>query len=403
MTTAAVRRCDRVAPIPDDRPRRLPRVALFSGNFNYVRDGANRALNQLVGALQDRGATVRVYSPTSTTPAFAPAGPLVSIPSVRFPGRGEYRIGLGLPRAIRADVHRFAPDLIHVSAPDWTGVAAQRLAQSMHVPLVASLHTRFETYADFYGASLIRPAMERHLSRFYARADCILVPTLPIMEEFGRAGYAAPVRLWSRGVDRKQFDPARRDLWWRRTAGITDDTCAVLFFGRLVREKGLADYVQVIDRLTARGVAVRAVVVGDGPERGWLRRRLPSAVVLGHLDGAELGRAVASADVLLNPSTTEAFGNVTLEAMASGLPTVSVDVPSARALLVDDAGLFYDRGDLDGAAEAIARLAMFSERRRTIGHRARARSADYDWSRASDMVWNAYEELLGDTRGAGAW
>ena len=75
----------------------------------------------------------------------------------------------------------------------------------------------------------------------------------------------------------------------------------------------------------------------------------------------------------------------------------------ARALLADDAGLFYDHGDLDGAAEAVARLAMFPERRRTIGRRARARSEDYDWSRASGMVWRAYEELLGDTRGAGAW
>jgi glycosyltransferase involved in cell wall biosynthesis len=396
-TAAAARRDDHDAFSLDRRARAAPRIALFSGNFNYVRDGANRALNRLVDDLHDHGAVVRVYSPTSSTPAFAPAGPLVSVPSIRFPGRGEYRVGLGLPRAVRADVRRFAPDLIHVSAPDWTGVAAQKLAATLRLPIVASLHTRFETYAGFYGASLIRPAMERHLRRFYARADCVLVPTPPILEEFRNAGLAGDLRLWSRGVDRTQFDPALRDPAWRAAIGIAGDSCAVLFFGRLVREKGLADFVAVIDRLEARGVAICPVVVGDGPERDWLRRQLPSARMLGHLDGRDLGRAVASADILFNPSVTEAFGNVTLEAMASGLPTVSVDVSSARALLADDAGLFYRSGDLDAAAEAVARLAMFSERRRTIGRRARARSANYSWRQASDMVWDAYQAVLDRT------
>nr|WP_274602229.1 glycosyltransferase family 1 protein [Sphingomonas sp. CFBP 8760] len=367
---------------------------MFSGNYNYVRDGANRALNHLVGDLEQRGAEVRVYSPTTRTPAFAPTGTLVSVPSIRLPGRGEYRLGLGLPDGVRADIRRFAPDLIHVSAPDWTGVAAQKLARSLGVPLVASLHTRFETYADFYGAALVRPALERHLHRFYDRNDRILVPTRPILDEFAGHGHGAAVRLWSRGIDRVRFDPARRDMAWRRSIGIADDSCVVLFFGRLVREKGLAEYAEVIDRLTAAGLPVRPVVVGDGPERAWLRRRLPAALALGHLDGADLGRAIASADIFLNPSVTEAFGNVTLEAMASGLPTVSVDVASARALLSEAAGVYYDGGDPDGAAQAIARLIMFPERRHLIGRRARQASADYSWARASAMVWDTYRDVL---------
>ena len=118
-TRAAVSRV-RAGP---DQPRR---VALFSGNYNYLRDGANQALNRLVGYLERDGVDVRVYSPTSPRPAFAPKGTLVSVPSVRIPGRGEYRLGLGLPAAVRRDVERFRPDIVHLSAPDWTGVAAQR-------------------------------------------------------------------------------------------------------------------------------------------------------------------------------------------------------------------------------------------------------------------------------------
>src|SRR4029453_3460777 len=94
------------------------RVALFSGNYNYTRDGANQALNRLTGFLLERGASVRVYSPTPATPAFEPVGELVSVPSIAIPGRGEYRLGLGLPRRLREDVRAFAPTVVHLSAPD---------------------------------------------------------------------------------------------------------------------------------------------------------------------------------------------------------------------------------------------------------------------------------------------
>lgn len=371
------------------------RIALFSGNYNYVRDGANQALNRLVEYLERCGATVRVYSPVSGTPAFAPQGTLVPVRSLSLPGRGEYRLGLGLPRAVRRDIRAFRPHLFHVSAPDWTGTAAQRLADTLGVPTVASLHTRFEKYADFYGARFVRPAMERHLARFYARSDRVLVPTRAIAAEFEAAGLDGKVDLWGRGVDRALFDPARRSDAWRARHGISDESIALLFFGRLVREKGLADFADVCDRLHAAGVPIRPVVVGDGPERGWLTQRLPSARLTGHLQGESLGQAVASADIFFNPSITEAFGNVTLEAMAAGLPTVSADVPSASALLAGGAGLLYAPGDLDAAATNIARLASFYDMRVRMGQRARRASAAYDWDSASRQVWDSYLHLLG--------
>lgn len=386
-TRAAVSR-DRAAP---DQPRR---VALFSGNYNYLRDGANQALNRLVGYIERDGVDVRVYSPTSPRPAFDPKGTLVSVPSVRIPGRGEYRLGLGLPAAVRRDVECFRPDIVHLSAPDWTGVAAQRLARTMGVPVVASLHTRFETYAQFYGAGLIRPLMERHLDRFYRGSDAILVPTRPIAEEFAATALGDRTHLWGRGVDRALFSPARRDEDWRRSHGFAEDDVVLLFFGRLVREKGPALFADIVDRVRASGIAIRPLVVGDGPERAWLERRLPIARFTGSLTGEALARAVASADVFVNPSVTEAFGNVTLEAMASGLPSVCVDIPSGRNLLRGGTGLFYPAGDLDEAVAAVRRLAGFRDLRRTMARNARAASSDYDWDSASAMVVDAYRALL---------
>ena len=138
------------------------RIALFSGNYNYVRDGANQALNRLVGYLLRQGAAVRVYSPTTDTPAFPPAGDLVSLPSFSVPGRAEYHIPRGVPASVRADLDGFRPNLIHVSSPDFAGHAAVRFARRHALPAVASVHTRFETYPRYYGLAFLEPVIEAY-------------------------------------------------------------------------------------------------------------------------------------------------------------------------------------------------------------------------------------------------
>jgi glycosyltransferase involved in cell wall biosynthesis len=373
---------------------RKPRVALFSGNYNCIADGANQALNRLVGYLLRHGFDVRVYSPVVAKPAFEPAGELVGVRSVPFPGRGEYRVALGLPQATRADLDAFAPDIVHLSAPDVLGRAAQGYATRRGIPLVASLHTRFETYWDYYGLGFVRGIIERYLQRFYRRCDLVLAPNRPLARMLEDDGVdPARIAIWSRGVDRAKFDPARRNLQWRRDRGIGDDELAVLFFGRLVREKGIADFAAAVARADVPNV--RAVVVGDGPARGEFERLLPGAVFVGHLSGDALGEAVASADVLLNPSATEAFGNVNLEAMASGLAVVSADAPSSRELLADGVtGVLVPAGDLEGYAAALARLAHDRRLCARLGQAARAESARYDWDAALAKVADAYRGLL---------
>ncbi len=312
--------------------RRPLRVALFSGNYNCIADGANQALNRLVAHLQRCGFVVRVYSPVVSHPAFEPAGELVGVRSIPFPGRGEYRLALGLPAATRRDLDAFAPDIVHVSAPDILGRRAQAYAVRRGIPLVASLHTRFETYFAFYGLGFVRGMIERYLQRFYRRCDLVLAPNRPLAQVLEADGVdPARIAVWSRGVDRGKFNPARRSEAWRAAHGIGADELVVLFFGRLVREKGIADFAAAVRR--ANLPALRPVVVGDGPARGEFERLLPKAVFAGHLAGDALGEAVASADVLLNPSATEAFGNVNLEAMAAGLAVVSADAPSSRDLI----------------------------------------------------------------------
>ena len=367
------------------------RIALFSGNYNYIKEGANQALNHLVRYLEaERGASVRVYSPVTDTPAFDPAGTLVPVPSVALPMRGEFRFALGLPPRIRRDVEAFAPDLVHVSSPDLLGTRAQSLAKRLGVPVVASLHTRFETYLGHYGLGWARSALEAHLRRFYRRSDHVLAPTRAIADELRSLRGDDRVTLWSRGVDRALFDPARRDEAWRLQYGIAPDEIAVLFFGRLVLEKGVDDYVAAVRELQARGQRVRPLIVGAGPANERFRA-LQGPILTGHLQDAPLARAVASADILLNPSRSEAFGNVVLEAMASGLAIVSADAPSARELIVDGKSGQLCRDDYAAAVES---LIGAPDRRRSLGREARRASENYSWAAASGSAARAYDEVL---------
>lgn len=370
------------------------RVALFSGNYNYTRDGANKALNRLVGHLLDHGAAVRVYSPTGRRPAFDPVGDLVSVPSIAIPGRAEFRVALGLPRKIAADVRDFAPNVVHVSAPDGLGTGAQRLARELGLPVVASMHTRFETYLDFYGLRWLRQWAVRRQRDFYCASDRVLVPNGASKKDLGEMGVpAASIGIWSRGVEHALFNPARRDPAWRHALGYASDDLVLLFFGRLVREKGTACFADAVHELRRRGLAVRPLIVGDGPARAEMAAQIGEAVFLGHLDGEDLGRAVANADILLNPSLTEAFGNVNLEAMAAGVCVVSANVGSASAIITDGKDGYLIGADPSAFAEAIQKIASDSVTRKRVGRNACATAQSYQWSEVLDDVVRAYRDL----------
>jgi glycosyltransferase involved in cell wall biosynthesis len=374
------------------------RVALFSGNYNYVKEGANQALNRLVGHLLAQGAAVRVYSPTTANPAFAPVGDLVSVPSVPIPFRPEFRFALGMPKGIRDDVRAFAPNLVHLSTPDWLGGAAQRFARGLGVPVFASLHTRFETYFEHYGLSVLRSWALARQGRFYRACDFVFAPNEPSRQHLAAMGVRRDrIGIWGRGIDTALFSPGRRDPQWRRAHGYADGEAVILFFGRLVREKGIAVFAETVAELRRRGRRARPLVVGDGPARREMADVLGDAVFTGHLQGEPLARAVASADIFLNPSLTETFGNVTLEAMASGLVAVCADLDVTRALISDGYNGLLSRHDARSYADALKTLLGQPERAAELGSRAADSAGRHRWPEILDAVVRAYREI-GDAR-----
>jgi glycosyltransferase involved in cell wall biosynthesis len=371
------------------------RVALFSGNYNYVRDGANQALNRLVDYLLRQGAAVRVYAPVVEPAAFPPTGDLVGVPAVPIPTRREYRFPLGLSRGNREDLAQFKPDLLHVSSPDMTGHAALKWGEAHGLPVLASVHTRFETYAQYYGIAFAEPWLVGIMRRFYNRCDALVAPSESMAEVLRAQGMSDDIGIWSRGVDRTIFDPSRRDLEWRRSLGIGDDEVAVGFLGRLVMEKGLDVFSDTVAALRARGVLHKVLVVGEGPARGWFAERVPEAVFTGIQTGADLGRAVASMDVLLNPSVTETFGNVTLEAMASGVPVIAARATGSTSLVADgETGRLVEPGASNDFADAIAEYVADPALRRGHGVAGEVRSQAYAWDAINKAVADTYLRLV---------
>ena len=370
-------------------------MALFSGNYNYVRDGANQALNRLVEYLLRQGVKVRIYAPTVKEPAFEAVGDVVSIPAIPIPGRSEYRMPLAIPARVRRDLAEFNPNVVHVSSPDIVGHRAVTWARRRQIAAVASVHTRFDTYLAYYHLQALEPLARDIMRRFYHRCELVMAPAESTAVILRAQRMNRDITIWSRGVDREQFNPERRDMGWRRSIGIGDEEMVIAFLGRIVMEKGLDVFADAIHAFAERGLKHHVLIIGEGPARPWFEQQLPDAIFTGELTGDELARALASSDLFLNPSTTEAFGNVTLEAMACGLPVIAAEA-SGTTNLVRNAvtGTLVDGTDPEAFAHALEDYALDPDLRRRHGEAALAIAKTMDWDTINGSVIRAYMHAI---------
>ena len=294
---------------------------------------------------------------------------------------------------------RSRPNLIHVSAPDFLGHRAVTLCARQRASRSSPrYHTRFETYPRYYGLGFLEPVMIGMLKRFYNRVDEVLAPSQMMGEILREWGVTTPIgTLVARG--RTTIASTRRAATSNGGAslGIADDEIAVGFLGRLVKEKGLDVFAEAMHALDARGVPHKTLVVGEGPARDWFAQRVPDAVFAGFQSGDDLGRAVASMDVFFNPSVTETFGNVTLEAMAARRAGGRGARDRARSDLIDDGvtGLIVAADAISRAMPTrcalSARTMPCATRPGAAGH---AKAARYRWETINQAVLDAYLEVM---------
>ena len=297
------------------------RVAIFSEVYWPMVSGVGLTLQRLARALEARGHAVRVYSATYRTPRGAAQPdelrPSPSIPLFLYP---DVQWAFPQLREIVPDLEEFRPDVVHCATEFAMGLTGLRAATRLAVPVVASAHTDYERYASRYGLRWAAETGWRYLRWFYQQASLVLCPSRVYEAHLHRRG-VMHTGLWSRGVDAHRFHPRFRSEAWRARRG---GTPVVLSVGRIAREKNVELLLEAWSRLgRARGRA-RLVLVGRGPLSPLLAANAPEGVeLLGQLEGDALATAYASADIFAFPSTTETFGNVLLEAMAPGLPSVA--------------------------------------------------------------------------------
>ncbi len=320
-----------------------------------------RARGHEVGVVRPRQAGEKI--PTASHELLVRGAPLPRYPGLRF--------GFPATRKLTAAWRESAPDAIYIATEGPLGWSALRAARRLGIPAATGFHTRFDEYMRDYGAAFLQRTALGWMRRFHNRADATLVPTRELADFLRGERFENVFRL-PRAVDTLMFDPAKRDPELRRAWGVGDDGLAVIYLGRIAPEKNLELAVRAFRELQKRQPEARFVWVGDGPSRQKLAQENPDFVFCGVQRGANVARHFASGDLFLFPSRTETFGNVTLEAMASGLPTVAFDYGAAREYLRDGThGAAIRDGDDEGFVAAAAHLGNDRDLRATMGAAAR--------------------------------
>lgn len=288
----------------------------------------------------------------------------------RYPG-----LRFGLPAQTRLTRHWQAktPDALYVATEGPLGHSALAAARRLGIPACTGFHTRFDDFARHYGLSWLTPLVFAGMRRFHNRAAATLVPTIELATFLGARGFRN-VQLLRRAVDTTAFHPRWRDAGLRESWGVSRGTLAVVHVGRLAAEKNLDLAVRAFRAIQRDHADARLIIVGEGPERARLEATHADIVFAGLRRGEELARHYASGDLFLFPSTTETFGNVTLEAMACAVPVVAFDYGAAREHIIDvRAGSRVAFDDSEAFIDAAAALA--SDTRRRLRMRRHARRA----------------------------
>jgi glycosyltransferase involved in cell wall biosynthesis len=297
-------------------------------------NGVALTVQGLETGLRSRGHEVCLVRPRQDHDAAASDAEALLVRGASLPRYPGLKFGLPATRKLLRNWSHSPPDAVYVATEGPLGWSALRAARKLGVPVATGFHTRFDEYMRDYGAAFLQQTALRWMRRFHNGADATLVPTRELAEFLGQSGFHRVVRL-ARAVDTGQFSPRKRDHVLRAGWGMGEDGVVAIYVGRIAAEKNLELAVRSFRQIQARHPTARFVWVGDGPMREKLARENPDFVFCGVQRGEALARHFASGDLFLFPSHSETFGNVTLEAMASGVPAVAFNYGAAKEHLRD--------------------------------------------------------------------
>lgn len=373
------------------------RIALVTETFPPEVNGVAMTTGRLVDGLLRLGHRLQLVRPrqgAGDQPASGEGYEEVLARGLPIPKYNHLKMGLPARSTLIRMWSLRRPDVVQVVTEGPLGWSAVAAARKLRLPVITEFHTNFHSYSRYYGMGWLKQPVEAYLRRFHNKGDLCLAPTAELAAQL-EAGGVRRVEVVARGVDTRLFAPERRSEALRASWGAQPRTLVAAVVGRVAPEKNLGLAVRAFEALRARQQDVRLVVVGDGPARAQLAAACPDAVFAGMRTGTDLAEHYASADLFLFPSMTETFGNVTTEALASGLPVIGFDyAAAAERVKSGHNGWLAALGDEPAFIEAALRVGCDPALRAGLAASARASVVDADWGMVAQRLAGVIERVV---------
>jgi len=367
------------------------KIAYFIGTLKKE-DGVTRVLLALINEGRKRGIESVIVTGWAEDLSVSPV-PVIQVPSIIFPLYRDYRISLPGMAKFKKQLDEFQPEIIHIHSPDTLAWSALKYAKNRDIPILATHHTNFCKYLSYYHLGFLKPFVWFLLRKLYKQMRVTTTPSQVIAEEL--IGHKIPnVTVLPWGVSFEKFNDSFRSEELRNQILKKGEKFILLCVSRLTWEKDLHTLAKSYNLLKEKRKDFVMVVAGDGPARKELESLMPGAIFFGHIDGLKFSQVYASADIFLFPSTTETFGNVTIEAMASGLVPVVADAGGSKSLVIDKENGFLTRPrDYKDVAEKVSILLDNDQLREEMRKTALKFSKDFTWEKVFDKCSKIYQEL----------
>jgi len=383
----------------EDYPATRPslRIAVVTETWPPEVNGVAMTLAKLVQGLSHRNHDVQLIRPRQTkseSPLNDASLEEVLMRGMPIPRYPELKLGLPSKKTLVKTWTLRRPDVVHIATEGPLGWSALQAAKVLKLPVTSDFRTNFQSYSKHYGVGWLRKPIVAYLRKFHNATACTMVPTRELMRTLSENGFAN-LKVVSRGVDTKLFNISKRDTSLRSSWGVTDNTKVLISVGRMAPEKNLDQVLKTYEALKVTGQAFKLVMVGDGPLKEQFQNRYPEIIFPGMLSQSNLAAYYASSDLFIFPSQTETFGNVTLEALASGIPVLAFDCAAARDWVQTGInGWLVAENNPEGFAAQAVTIFNSKDLLEKITQSTRQQVVHLDWDQIAEQVESVFWDAI---------
>lgn len=369
------------------------KIAIFSDTFAPQVNGVAKTLDKLKNYMDEKGIEYKFFIPGEAS-GYEPFNRIMSFSSMNFFLYPECKIALPRYVNVKEALDNFQPDLIHIATPFSIGLMGLKYARSHNIPLAASYHTNFIEYLKYYKLQFIENFLWNYFRWFHSFCHVNFCPSQDTFSKLKQKGIGN-LKIWGRGIDTQKFSPKFYNEAVRKFYAPKNEL-VLLYVGRIAAEKELDVLLAAAELLNKKNLAFKLILVGDGPERREMEAKgIANVIFTGYKFNKELQEIYASSDIFVFPSSSETYGNVILEAMASGLPVVGAFAGGVKENLKNMYnGLAFNPGASQEMADKIERIIVDNELRKTLGKNARTYAATKSWSQVFVSLFNDYSTVI---------